>query len=51
MKLKTNVPRLSVLFAAVLLTVVLFGVFSVEAKETNINKRGDLVWVEWDGSA
>ncbi len=50
MKLKARVPRISVLFASVLLTVILLGIFTVEAKQPNINKHGDLAWVEWDGN-
>ena len=49
MKIRANVPSVSVLFVSVLLTVILFGVFAAEAKQTNLSERGDLVWYGWDG--
>jgi len=44
MKVRAEVPRVSVLFLSVLLTAVLCGVFAAEAKQTNLNDRGDVVW-------
>ena len=49
MKIRANVPRGSVFFVSVLLTVILFSVLAAEAKLTNLNELGDLVWNEWDG--
>jgi hypothetical protein len=49
MKIRANVPRVSVLFVSVLLTVILFSVLAAEAKLTNFSERGDLVWHGYDG--
>jgi hypothetical protein len=48
MKIRANGPRVTMILVSALLAVMLFGVFAVEAKEININKRGDLVWMGYD---
>ena len=48
MKIRANVPSVSVLFVLVLLTMILFSVFAAEA--TNLSERGDLVWYGSDGN-
>jgi hypothetical protein len=50
MKIRAHVPRVSVLFVSVLLTLILFSVFAVEAEHTNLSKGGDLVWYGYDGN-
>jgi hypothetical protein len=37
------------LFVSVLLTLILVSVLAVEAKQTNLTERGDLVWMGYDG--
>jgi hypothetical protein len=50
MDIRTHVPKSFILFVSVLLAVTLFDVLAAEAKHTNLNNRGDLVWHGFDGN-
>jgi hypothetical protein len=50
MKIKANVPGLSVLFVSVFLTVILFSILIADTQGRSLNDRGDFVWQGFDGN-